>query len=214
MKFPCLVVLGLACGLTVLVAQTNAGTNGVQSILALVTTNRPPAAPATNAPAAKLSRGYIHLESAGPAVFDFNNHCATYSENVSVTNDQMKLTCEWIKAEFTGNWDQATNVVAETNVVVDYIDPKGQRGRAIGTNALYVFQIQNGVTNETITLTGDPPEILEGPNYTNHTSASDIVYDLITRKVILHSPSGTYWRTTNNPTGSNSAGADSLPSPK
>lgn len=197
-----------------LVAQTNTSTNGVQSILALVTTNHPAAAPLTNAPTAKVSRGYIHLESAGPAVFDFNNHCATYSQDVSVTNDQMKLTCEWIKAEFTGNWDQATNVVAETNVVVDYIDPKGQKGRAIGTNALYVFQVQNGVTNETITLTGDPPEIMEGPNYTNRTVASNIVYDLITRKVILHSPSGTYWKTTNNATGANSPATDGLPLPK
>lgn len=215
MKVSCLIFATFACAVATLPAQTNtsantnAGTNastasnGVESILALVTTNRPAASPATNQSAAR-PRGPIFIHSAGPAVVDMENHWVTYSDSVLVTNPDMKLTCEWAKANFTADWRQPTNVVAETNVVVDYIDPKGEKGRATGTNATYLFQVQKGVTNETITLTGDPPEILEGPNYTNVTTADEIIYDLMTRKVTLSGPSGTYWRTTTNATGSNS----------
>jgi lipopolysaccharide export system protein LptA len=211
MKFACFLILIFACAAATLPAQTNTATNGVESILALVTTNHPPAAP-TNPPDAKPR--YVHIQSTGPAVLDFDNHWVTYSDNVCVTNDQMKLTCEWIKAEFSAKGDQATNIVAETNVVIDFTDPKGKQGRAIGTNALYVFQVHNGLTNETVTLTGDPPEILEGPNYTNRTMTSKVVYDLITRRVTFDSPSGTYYGTTNRPTGTNSHGSDNLPSLK
>jgi hypothetical protein len=126
----------------------------------------------------------------------------------------MKLTCEWIKAEFSTNGDVATNIVAETNVVIDFTDPKGRQGRAIGTNAVYVFQVHNGQTNETVTLTGDPPEILEGANLTNRTITSKVIYDLITRKVQFYSPSGTFFGSTNGATSSNSHGSGNLPLPK
>jgi lipopolysaccharide export system protein LptA len=223
MKFPCLVFLTLAFGVAMSPAQTNTGTNantgtnGVDSILALVTTNRPAASPATNQPAAR-PRGPIFIHSTGPAVVDMENHWVTYSDNVLVTNPEMKLTCEWAKADFPANWgEQATNVVAQTNVVVDYIDPKGQKGRALGDKAVYLFQIVNGLTNETVTLTGDPtnnpPAVEAGTNYTNRQTADKIVYDLRTGKVIFYSPTGIFHPegSTNSPTASNSPSQDNFP---
>jgi hypothetical protein len=199
MKLPCLLFLTLVCSVAILPAQTNTGTNastgtnGVDSILALVTTNRPAAPPATNQPAAR-PRGPIFIHSSGPAVVDMENHWVTYSDSVLVTNPEMKLTCEWAKADFPANWEQATNVIAQTNVIIDYIDPKGQKGRALGDKAVYLFQILNGLTNETVTLTGDPtnnpPEVEAGSNYMNHQIASSIVYDVRTGKVFFYNPSG------------------------
>lgn len=209
MKFPYIVFLTLTCGVAALSAQTNSVTNGVESILALVTTNRPAAAPATNQPATQRPRGPVTIKSTGPAVFDMENHWVTYSDHVRVTDPQMKLACEWAKADFTANWDQATNVVAETNVVVDYIDPKGQKGRALGDKAVYLFQIQNGVTNETVTLTGNPPEILEDTNH--YLTGSAIVYDLMTRRMIASNSTIVYFKGTNSPSGSNSPAQDDLP---
>lgn len=213
MKVPCFLFLTLVCGVAALPAQTNtvanasAGSNGVDSILALVTTNRPAASPATNQPAAR-PRGPIFIHSSGPAVVDMENHWVTYSDSVLVTNPEMKLTCEWAKANFPANWEQATNVVAQTNVIVDYVDPKGQKGRALGDKAVYLFQIVNGLTNETVTLTGDPtnnpPEILMGLNYADRQIATQIVYDVLTGKLIFKSPTGYFTPTTNGPTGSNS----------
>ena len=217
MKFFALVFLFLACGVGMLPAQTNTATNSVDSLLALVTTNRPAA---TNQPdPASQPREPLTIKSTGPLIIDMINHWLTYSDNVHVTDGQMKMTCEWLKANFSANGEQPTNVIAETNVVIDYTDPKGQKGRALGNKAVYLFQVKNGATNETLTLTGhlpdNPPEILEGPNYTNCTTASNIVYDLVTRKVRLDSPQGIYWRpTTNSPSASDSQASNNLPLPK
>jgi lipopolysaccharide export system protein LptA len=222
MKFPCLIFFILACGVAISPAQTNAGangntgTNGVDSILALVTTNRPAASPATNQPAAR-PRGPIFIHSAGPAVVDMENHWVTYSDDVLVTNPEMKLTCEWAKADFPGDWGQATNVVAQTNVVVDYIDPKGQKGRALGDKAVYLFQIENGLTNETVTLTGDPtnnpPAVEAGENFTNRQIGSQIVYDVRTGKVTFFQPSGIFFPGAGT-NGSGSPSQGNLPFPK
>ncbi|MGH7939979.1 MAG: hypothetical protein ACREE6_08300 [Limisphaerales bacterium] len=212
MKFAFFLISALASNVVAFAAQTNSATNGVESILALVTTNHPPAATPTNPPDAKPR--YVHIQSVGPAVLDFENHWVTYSDNVCVSNSQMKLTCEWIKAEFTGNGGQATNIVAETNVVIDFLDPKGDKIRAIGTNALYLFQVQNGLTNETVTLTGDPPRIFEGPNYTNRMTSKKVVYDLMTRKVTFDGSSGTYFGLTNSPAPTSSQSGEPLQLPK
>lgn len=211
MKLYCLVFLTLACGIASLPAQTNTtGTNDVASILALVTTNHPEATnPETNRPAAR-PRGPIFIHSVGPAIVDMENHWVTYSDNVLVTNPEMKLTCEWAKANFPANWGQATNVVATTNVVVDYLDPKGQKGRALGDKAVYLFQVENGLTNETVTLTGDLPDrrplVEAGPNYTNCQTASKIIYYVRTGKVEFEDPSGIFFpgTNTNGPNGTSS----------
>lgn len=210
MKLHYLVFLTLACGAAMLPAQTNTATNGVESILALVTTNHPAAAPATNRPPQR-QRGPIIIKATGPSVFDMENHWVTYNENVCVKDPQMTLTCQWAKAEFSASWDQATNIVAVTNVVVDYIDPKGQKGRALGDKAVYLFQVQNGLTNETITLTGNPPEIEQGPDYTNHMTGSQIVYNVLTGRMIVSDSTIVFWPGTNSPSGSNSQSQNNLP---
>ena len=221
MKLPAFVLICLACGVAGLSAQTNTATNGVDSILALVTTNRPPASAATNQPdPSNQSHGPLTIESTGPLIIDMINHWATYSDHVHVTDGQTKLTCEWLKANFSATGDQVnqpTNIVAETNVVVDYIDPRGQKGRALGDKAVYEFQVLNGVTNETVTLTANypdhPPEVLQGPNYTNILIGSNFVYDLRTKIWHIEHPSGIYYKT-NSSAGSNSQADDALLLPK
>ena len=209
MKFFALVFLFLTCGVGMLSAQTNTATNGVDSLLALVTTNRPAA---TNQPdPARPPREPLLISSTGPLIIDMVNHWATYSDKVHVTDGQTKLTCEWLKADFAGNGDSATNIVAETNVVVDFTDPKGQKGRALGEKAVYLLQVQGGVTNETVTLTGhlpdNPPKILQGPNYTNTMTGTKFVYDMRAKTWQIDQPNGVLWRT-NSPGGSNSPASD------
>lgn len=221
MKFSAFAFLFLAAGVAVVSAQTNTATNtptttatnGVDSILALVTTNRPATPPATNQPdPVNQSHGPTTIASAGPLIFDMNNHWITYSDHVRVSQGQMKLTCEWLKADFPANGDP-TNIVAQTNVVVDFVDSKGQKGRALGDKAVYRLQVQDGVTNETVTLTGNPPEVMQGPNYTNHLTGSKFTYDLRTRIWNVEQPNGVFWKTNSSP-GSNSQGNDALLFPK
>lgn len=172
MRLLYLIILLVACGVWTSSAQTNVSTNAVDAILALVTTNAPP--PHTNPPASsspmdafRTVRGPIHINSDGPADFDLNGHLATFRDNVSVSDPQMKMTCEWLASNLPLQaTEHVTNIVAETNVVIDFTDDKGEKTHATGDKAVYHFHVQDGVTNETITLTGDlpdnPPKVRQG----------------------------------------------------
>jgi lipopolysaccharide export system protein LptA len=87
--------------------------------------------------------------------FDMNARHAIYSGDVRVTDPQMKLTCEWLIADLPQS-GQINHIVAETNVVIDFTDQKGRATHATGEKAVYNFNVQNGTTNETVTLTGNP----------------------------------------------------------
>ncbi len=193
MKVFYFIILFFACGAVISFAQTNTGTNtaaatnqlhGVQAILALVTTNQPPTP--TNPPAkSKPAQGPTKIDAVGPAVFDLNNHWVTYRDHVSVTNLQMKLTCEWLMANLPQGNEHVTNIVAETNVVIEYTNEKGEKSRGTGTKAIYSYHVENGVTNEMITLTGTPqqPPLLEKDH--NTMTGDPIIYDLVSRQLTI-----------------------------
>ena len=78
-----------------------------------------------------------------------------YSGNVRVDDPQMKMTCEQLTADFPESGGHIDRLVAVTNVVMDSVDEKGQSRRATSDMAIYSFKVVNGVTNETVTLTGN-----------------------------------------------------------
>jgi lipopolysaccharide export system protein LptA len=141
------ITLMVIAGAGTLRAQTTTNTNAVNEILALVTTNAPTPKPP--------SHPETLIEAEGPADFDLGGRRVIYHEHVRVDSANMKLTCEWLAADLPQTGNRVTNIVAETNVVVDATDAKGQKMHATGDRAVYVFNVENGVTNETVTLTGN-----------------------------------------------------------
>jgi len=111
------------------------------------------AQPATNA-APKLPRPPTQVDSAS-GFFDGTGHKAIYSGNVRVDDPDMKLTCEWLVVDLPQSGGRVSHIVAETNVVINGTDSKGQPMRGTGDEAVYDFQVKDSVTNETITLTGN-----------------------------------------------------------
>jgi lipopolysaccharide transport protein LptA len=169
----CFIALIALAGAWILRAQTNmAGTNAVSTnavaeILALVTTNTPPPqplAPKTNAP--------TKIDS-DTADFDLNGRQAVYRGNVRVDSPQMKLTCAQLTVNLPPAGGRIQHVVAETNVVIDATDEKGATNHITSDKAVYDYNVQDAVTNETITLTGSPQIVnLQGTN-----TADVIVWD-------------------------------------
>jgi lipopolysaccharide export system protein LptA len=151
-NFSYIALIALA-GAGTLHAQTNTtaitNTNAMDEILALVTTNAPAAKPP--------ARSETVIESDGPADFEQTEHGGKviYRDHVRVDAPDLKLRCEWLVADLSQASGRVTNIVAETNVVIDATDEKGQKMHATGEKTVYVFALQNGVTNETVTLTGD-----------------------------------------------------------
>ena len=138
-------------------------------------TNTPGALPTPRAPT------LINSESAD---FDLNGHQGIYRGHVRVDDPQMKLTCEHLIADMPQAGGRPNHIVAETNVVIDYTDDKGQTNHATGDKAVYVYSEQGGVTNETVTLTGNPQiENAQG------TQAGDvIILDLANNKAHFDNP--------------------------
>ena len=120
-------------------AQTN--TNAIDEILALVTTNAP-------APKPKSPRQPMRIESDGPADFDLTARQAAYHIHVRVDDPAMKLTCEYLTANFPQDGGHFDHIVAETNVIIDFTDEKGQTMHATGDKMVYDYAVQNGTTNE------------------------------------------------------------------
>jgi hypothetical protein len=56
--------------------------------------------------------------------------------------------------------------------VIDSTDNKGQTTHVTGDKAVYIYNVQNGVTNETVTLTGNPQPRVENAQ---GTMAADVI---------------------------------------
>jgi lipopolysaccharide export system protein LptA len=123
----------------------------------------------------------INSESAD---FDLNGHQGIWRGYVRVDDPQMKLTCERLVADMPPAGGRPNHIVAETNVVIDFTDTKGQTNHATGDKAVYVYSEQGSVTNKTVTLTGNPQiENAQG------TQAGDvIILDLANNKIHFDNP--------------------------
>jgi lipopolysaccharide transport protein LptA len=134
-----------------------------------------------------------------------------YSGNVRVDDPQMQLTCEELTANLPQSGGHINHLVALTNVVMDSVDEKGQTNHATSDKAVYDYKVVNGVTNETITLTGNAM-VKNGPNWmtgepitfdrVNHTMHAEnqkmILYQNITTALVnTNAPAAK----TNLPTG-------------
>jgi len=162
MKLFSLIIIAGWCSLTVH-AQTNAT---AQSSPASATTNSPDATRPPRAPKR------IDSDSAD---FDLSGHQAIYRGHVRVDDPQMKLTCAQLTTDLPQAGERPNHIVAETNVVIDFTDDKGQTNHATGDKAVYIYNVQNGVTNETVTLTGNPQPQVENAQGTQ--TGDVIVWD-------------------------------------
>jgi len=106
----------------------------------------------TNTQSALRSPTLINADSAD---FDLAGHEAVYHGHVRVDDPQMKLVCEQLVADVPQSGGHVNHIVAETNVVIDFTDDKGRTNHATSDKAVYVYELEAGVTNETVTLTGN-----------------------------------------------------------
>jgi len=126
----------------------------------------------TNAAPSLLRVTDIYSDSAD---FDWLGHTATNRGNVRVIAPDMKLTCALLVADLPPSGGRVSHIVAETNVVLDAKDSQGQPIHATGDKAVYIYDVQNGATNDTVTLTGNPQPQVVVPEGT--TVADVIVWD-------------------------------------
>ena len=92
------------------------------------------------------------------AVVDMNNHNLVYSSHVTVSDPQMKMTCDSLTVSASTNSSASLRPdggVAEGHVIIVALDDKGRPINARSDKAIYSYKVANSVTNETVTLTGN-----------------------------------------------------------
>jgi lipopolysaccharide export system protein LptA len=134
----------------------------------------------TNSPAAPT---WIDSDS---AVFDRDGRQATYCGHVRVRDPGMTLYCEWLVVDLPQAGGRVNHIVAETNVVIDLVDEKGQTNHATSEMAVYDYHVQGSVTNETVVLTGDP----QITNSVFKQGGDKITWDRISGKSYFTNPNG------------------------
>ena len=144
-----------------------------------------PASATTNSPdATRPPRAPTRIDSDNSADFDLNGHQAIYRGHVRVDDPEMKLTCALLVADVPQAGGRPNHIVAETNVVIDFTDTKGQTNHATSDKAVYLYNVQNGVTNETVTLTGNP----QMENAQGTQAADVIIWDRANNKIHFDNP--------------------------
>jgi lipopolysaccharide transport protein LptA len=131
----------------------------------------------------KTPSGPTQINSDG-AEFDLNLRQAVYQGHVVVDRPDMKLTCGWLTVNLPQAGERLDRIVAETNVVIDFTDDKGQKYHVTSAKAVYAYTMENSTTNETVTFTGSPRvEMNQGT-----IESEPMVWDRVRNKFIFHAP--------------------------
>ena len=164
MKRPCLILIAVTCGLAA-VAQTDT---------TVQTTNLPSAA-STNAPVEQE----INIDSEH-GEFDAKTGWVIYTGHVRLDHPTMKLTCEWLTGNHPNTNDPTQHIIAQTNVVADLIGDQGKKWHITGIQAVYYKSVRGTVTNETVTLTGDPKAVASSVDMI--IKGQPLVFDMVAKK--------------------------------
>jgi hypothetical protein len=157
-----------------------------------------PAWAQTNAPAGKPVEQDLDINS-DSGYFDGITNQMVYLGHVFVTyNVKDRLNCERLTVDIPANHGNPTNIVAETNVVVDVLDEKGGTNHITAGKAVYSYQLLNPATNVVKSVTnivyavlitftgGNPRPKLERPDAI--ISDDVIIIDVLKRGVSWPGP--------------------------
>ena len=111
----------------------------------------------TNAPAEKPAESSPIEISSDSGHYDGNTRQMIYTGHVVAIDAQSKMTCAVLTVDLPADGGHPTNIVAETDVVIDRVDEKGQTNHITADNAVYTYRVVNDVTNEMATFTGGQP---------------------------------------------------------
>jgi len=117
-----------------------------------------------NLPAKNTPQQQLEIDS-DSGYFDGLTNQMVYLGHVFVTDHvKAKMTCERLTVNIPQDGGHPTNIVADTGVVLDLVDGKGQTNHITANQAIYAYSVKSGVTNETVTFTGgDPLPRVENP---------------------------------------------------
>ena len=159
-------------------------------------TNAPAAAPSQPAISKPANEKPAEQEigvTAGHFIYDGNKLLAIYFNHVVVTNLQGKLTCERLTINLPppgSTNSQPTNAVAETNVIIDFLD-KGDTNHVTCDTAVYAYHVINAVTNNTITFHGSTNNPAKVQSAKGTMTGEPLIWDIVNARfsgdnIVMH----------------------------
>jgi lipopolysaccharide export system protein LptA len=134
-----------------------------------------------------------------------------YYDNVVATNWEGQLTCGRLTILLPPEGSASshpTNVVAETNVVIDFVK-NGETNHIESDKAIYAYGVANGVTNETITFTGHAM----GTNAQVAVTGEPLVWDNVAGRFTGSNYKSIYYPKPKPAVGTNELNATKMPLP-
>jgi len=153
-----------------------------------------PAWAQTNTPAAKPLEQELKVDSDSGYYDGITNQMVYLGHVFVLYNMKDTLSCERLTVDIPADHGDPTNIVAETNVMVDVLDEKGEAEHLTADKAVYTYQLLNpvtnvvksitnvvyAVTNQFITFTGTNP-IPRLVNSNAYVASEPIIFDVIKR---------------------------------
>jgi lipopolysaccharide export system protein LptA len=115
--------------------------------------------------------------------YDLRENSGVFQGNVHLRNPQGRLFCDLLTASLSqGSGEESRNAVAErrqNRVEIVWLDAKGQTNYSWSDKAVYGYTATHSVTNELVTLSGDP--VVTNPQGTH--TGDPIVWDRVRNTV-------------------------------
>ncbi|MFO1488978.1 MAG: LptA/OstA family protein [Verrucomicrobiota bacterium] len=165
---------------TISLKHTNTSDTNLDAIKAAALTNagltNAAAHPPANRPPKERPPTRIRSDH---AEVDLKNRVVVYNGHVIVVDPEMTMNCDQLTASVPTNSTQVDHIIAKGKVKIEGTDNKGRPLNARGDMAIYDFNIVNGVTNKTMTLTGN----VYIDSALGKGTADPIVWDLVNDKI-------------------------------
>jgi lipopolysaccharide transport protein LptA len=140
-----------------------------------------PAVTTTNA--LNTLKSEIQITSRSSEV-NLRSNVVVYVGNVRVTEATMSMTCEYLVAIMPQRGGRIESILAQTNVVIDMTDERGDKVHGTGEKLLYTYQVTESATNEVVQLSGNPLITTSQGS----TRADVITYNRTTQNVRFENP--------------------------
>jgi lipopolysaccharide export system protein LptA len=115
--------------------------------------------------------------------YDLRENSGVFRGNVHVVNPQGRLFCDLLTSSLSQRpGEESRNAVAErrqNRVEIVWLDGKGQTNYSWSDKAVYAYDSSHSVTNELVTLTGDP--VVTNPQGTH--TGDPIIWDRVRNTV-------------------------------
>lgn len=154
MKTLLILLASLVLSLSVQAQMELSATNPAAATNLISTTNSVSADALSSSTNSIASTNRIEIFS-DSAEFLIETNIAVYTGNVRASYGETKLNCDVLTLHVPKGGERPDYMVADRNVIIDTKDKSGKPVHAIGDKAVYTYNLENGVTNEVMVLSGD-----------------------------------------------------------